>query len=150
MRYFPTKILVLLILIMPALHFISVHFLETFIEQKYTREIENRYIGDTKPLFNGNVRLREAVSENIDGYLRNKLLIRLGASVEVTVTAGEDTIIYPAPLETGADVIKPPSAEQIAAENYRLMAAGLSVSVDVLLAWNSPLVLMIFFFYLAV
>ncbi len=149
MKYFPLRIAALLIVVTPLLLFFTVSSIGWMVENRYTRGIENRYIGDTEPLFTGEVRLREAVSNNIDQYLQNRLLPSLGLQVDVTVTAGQNIIVYPASLDTSEDVIKPPLPQEIAAENYRLMSRGLSVSVDTLLPWNSWLVISIFLVYLA-
>jgi len=149
MKYFPLRIAALLIVVTPLLLFFTVSSIEWIAENRYAREIENRYIGDTEPLFTGEVRLREAVSTNIDQYLQNRLLFSLGLQVDVTVTAGQNIIVYPASLDTTEDVIKPPLPHEIAAENYQLMSRGLSVSVDTLLPWNSWLVIFIFIVSLA-
>ncbi|MFP4446018.1 MAG: hypothetical protein ACLFPD_07200 [Desulfosudaceae bacterium] len=149
MKYFPLRIAALLIVVTPLLLFFTVSSIGWMVENRYTRGIENRYIGDTEPLFTGEVRLREAVSNNIDQYLQNRLLPSLGLQVDVTVTAGQNIIVYPASLDTSEDVIKPPLPQEIVAENYRLMSRGLSVSVDTLLPWNSWLVISIFLVYLA-
>ncbi|MFP4039145.1 MAG: hypothetical protein ACLFS7_01275 [Desulfosudaceae bacterium] len=148
MKYFPLKIAALLIIITPLLFFATVFGLQFLAETRYAREIENRYLGDTEPLFEGEVRLREAVNNNIDEYLQDRLLLRLGARVDATVTAGQNIVIYPASPDSSEDVIKPPLSNEIAAENYRLMSRGLSVSVRTLFPWNSLLVIFIFIGYL--
>ncbi|MFW6237572.1 MAG: hypothetical protein ACOC3F_04225, partial [Desulfosudaceae bacterium] len=95
MKYFPLRIAALLIVVTPLLLFFTVSSIGWMVENRYTRGIENRYIGDTEPLFTGEVRLREAVSDNIDQYLQNRLLPSLGLQVDVTVTAGQNIIVYP-------------------------------------------------------
>ncbi|MFO8049324.1 MAG: hypothetical protein R6U29_09855 [Desulfosudaceae bacterium] len=148
MKYFPLKIAALLIVITPVLFFATVFGLQFLAETRYAREIENNYLGDTAPLFEGEIRLREAVNNNIDDYLHDRLLPRLGARVDATVTAGQNIVIYPASPDSPEDVIKPPMSHEIAAENYRLMSQGLSVSVRTLFPWNSLLVIFIFIAYL--
>ncbi len=149
MKYFPLKTLLLLVVMTLAAHFVSVHLLENYLEQTYTRKVENIYIGDVGPLFEGRLRLSEAISNNIDDFLREKALVLKGASVDVRVTSGEGIWVYPSPLDLDADRVKPPSAEEIAAENYRLMNQGLSVSVKILLGWNAVPVVLIFILYIS-
>jgi hypothetical protein len=147
MKYFPLKILLLLVIMTVAAHFVTIHLLEKYLAYRYTREIENVYIGDTKPLFEGRISLSEAIGNNIDSFLQKKSLILSGAIVDVRVTSGNTTWVYPAPLEIQSESLTPPSAEEIAAENYRLMNRGLSVAVKIILGWNAFLVILTFIVY---
>jgi FtsZ-binding cell division protein ZapB len=149
MKYFPLKILLLLVVLMLAAHFTTVHLLERYLVYRYTREIENIYIGDTAPLFAGRLSLNEAVGRNIETFLQKRSLVLLGAVVDVRVTSG-DTWVYPAPISLDEDMTGPLSAAEVAAENYRLMNQGLSVTVRMLMGWNAALVLVIFAFYFIV
>jgi len=132
---------------MPVMHLITVQTMEKYIENKYTEEIEDIYTGDTRPLFDGSIRLRDAINNNIDNYLRKRILISLGTKVDVMVTTRQNIILYPASFESDADMLNPPSKKQIATENYRLMNEGLSISVDILLERSSILVISIFIVY---
>ncbi len=147
MKYFPIKILLVCIILMPVMHLITVQTLEKYIENKYTEEIEGIYTGDTRPLFDGSIRLRDAINNNIDNYLRKRILMSLGTKVDVMVTTRQNIILYPASFESDADMLNPPSKKQIATENYRLMNEGLSISVDILLERSSILVISIFIVY---
>lgn len=147
MKYFPLKILLLLVVMTVTAHYVSVHLLEKYLEYTYTRDIENIYIGDTRPLFEGRISLSEAVSDNIDAFLRERELILSGASIDVRVISGNTTWVYPSPLDPQAERLAPPSAAEIAAENYRLMNRGLSVSVKILMGFSSLPVILIFIAY---
>ena len=147
MKYFPLKILLLLVIMTVTAHFVSIHLLEKYLAYRYTREIENIYIGDTKPLFEGRLSLSEAISNNIDAFLQKKSLILSGAIVDIRVTSGNTTWVYPAPLEIQTETLATPSAQEIAAENYRLMNRGLSVAVKVILGWNAFPVVVTFIVY---
>ena len=48
MKYFPFKILILCILMPPILYIASVQVLENQLQSRYSHEIEEIYIGDTK------------------------------------------------------------------------------------------------------
>jgi len=69
--------------------------LEHYLNDKYLRETENIYLGDTRTLFDGTVRLKDAVTENIDRYLQKKTLLSWGVKAQVTVTTKRGTIIPP-------------------------------------------------------
>ena len=147
MKYFPIKILLAGLILIPVLHLVTIQALERYIEDKYTEEIKEIYTGDTQPLFNGNIRLKDAINNNIENFLRKQTLISLGAKVDVMVTTKQNIILYPVVFDSDADVLNPPSRQEIATENYRLLNEGLAVSVDILLERSSILVLAIFFGY---
>ena len=67
MKYLSLKILILCILLPPVLYIITVQFIEGYLTDKYTDEIENIYAGDTQALFAGSVRLQDEISNNIKG-----------------------------------------------------------------------------------
>ncbi len=150
MKYFPLKILLLLVVMTVTAHFITVHFLEKYLEYKYTREIENIYIGDTEPLFEGRLSLSEAIGNNIDTFLQQKGFLLSGAIVDVRVISGANNWVYPSPLDLNEDRLSPPSAAETAAENYRLMNQGLSVSVKIVLGLNAVPVMLIFIVYIMI
>ena len=147
MKYFPIKILLASLILIPIWHLTTIQALEKYIESKYTEEIKDIYTGDTKPLFDGSIRLRNAINNNIENFLRKQTLISLGTKVDVMVTTKQNIILYPVIFESDADVIDLPSRQEIATENYRLMNEGLGVSVDILLERSSILVLSIFLGY---
>jgi len=147
MKYFPIKILLASLILIPIWHLTTIQALEKYIESKYTEEIKDIYTGDTKPLFDGSIRLRNAINSNIENFLRKQTLISLGTKVDVMVTTKQNIILYPVIFESDADVLDPPSRQEIATENYKLMNEGLGVSVDILLERSSILVLSIFLGY---
>ncbi len=148
MRYFPLKRFLLFAVLVFALGFWGIDRLELYLEKYYTQAIENIYIGDTQPIFDGSIRLREAINNNIDDYLQKSQLLSWGIKAEIKVTEGEGVPLYPVPLGQDLFPLESLSREEIAAENYRLMRQGLSVSVDILLVWDSVLVLSFFFLQL--
>ncbi|MDY6905920.1 MAG: hypothetical protein SWH61_14685 [Thermodesulfobacteriota bacterium] len=148
MKNFPLKILLLLAVLTPLMDLLAVHALERFLEKQYKSDIENVYIGDPQVLLQGTIRLNNAVSANIDAYLQECELLPLGVRLDVLVTAGEDTIVYPAPATSDAETLNPPSSRDIAAENYRLMNKGLSVQLDLFIQRGSILDVLILAFFL--
>jgi hypothetical protein len=131
MRHFSFKILLLCILLPPVLYILTIQAIESRLQQLYAQEIENRYMGDTRALLDGTIRLKEAVNENIDRYLKSRKLTELGLELKVTVTTQNGTILYPAAFgqeQNGAAM--PPDASAVAAENFALLSDGLQLSVE--------------------
>lgn len=134
MKYFPFKILTLCILMPPILYIASVQVLEKKLQSRYSDEIEEIYIGDTRPLFDGSLAIADAITHNIDRYLQTKLLPSWGAKVSVTVTTRSNTIIYPATFSPEEMSTSPVPSIQIAKENYAALNEGFTVWVDVQIA----------------
>lgn len=148
MKFFSLKILILCILLPPVLYIISVQSLERHLKSRYLDGIENIYLGNTRPLFEGNVRLKDDINRNINRYLQSKLLVRLGAKVIVTVTSKKGTILYPAAVNSNKTSLLPNNPIQIASDNYALMNEGLVVSVDVVIEPNTFLTNVILCIYI--
>lgn len=147
MKYFSFKILIFCILLPPVLHLITVQWLEGYITEKQSVEIEQIYLGETRSLFDGGVRLKDAVNNNIDQYLQQQKLAQWGLKTDVLVTTRKDTIIYPAAFEEEEDSLIPPSRQEVASENFKIMNEGLQVQVKSTLERSSLLVISIFSFY---
>jgi hypothetical protein len=131
MRYFSFKILILCILLPPLLYILTIRFFEDYLQTRYTRELENTYLGDTRPLLEGAVRLKEAVNENVDRFFKSKPLTEYGLIVRVTVTTQEGTIIYPAVFEQESEGLAPSTPMEIAAQNFELLNEGLVLDLEV-------------------
>ena len=84
----------------PVLYIFSVISIERHLNDRYANEIEDIYVGDTHPLFNGSVKLKDAINKNIDRYLQSKVLVAWGIKANVTVTTKRGSILYPAVLKT--------------------------------------------------
>ena len=117
-------------------------YIENYLTAQYTREIENINIGDTRPLFTGNIRLKDAIYKNIKNFLKNNTLIKLGIKAIFTVVTRGETILYPPMFEVQKDFMGLDHV-QIAAENLKLMNEGLVVKVDLKLEYNTLLSLLI-------
>lgn len=150
MKFFPLKTFLSLTTILVVFGFLGIGQVEQVLETRYTQDIENIYINDTQPLFDGSIRLADAISTNIDNYLQEKPFFLWGARTDVTVTAGGKTLLYPVTIDQDAALMAPQSRQEIAAENYRLMNQGLQVKVDLILEWNSFFVITIFLIQLVI
>ena len=148
MKHLPLRIIILCIIFPPVFHLGAIQSLEKYLTNTYKTEIENVYTGDTRMLFDGNIRLKDAVNNNIDNYLQNRALVPWGVKPNVMVTTKKGVIIYPSFEEE--DSLLPPTRKQIANENYKLMSKGMKVQVDVSLERSSFLVISIFSFFLLI
>lgn len=147
MKFFSFKILFLCILLPPILYIFSEQFIENRLKGKYTGEIENIYIGDTRPLLDGSVELKDAISENIGRFVEKDPLISYGVNVSVTVITKQGTILYP-PIFEEEDTLLPSDPMRIAARNYKLMNEGLVLRVEVNLPHNTPIPIAMLAFYI--
>jgi hypothetical protein len=116
-----------------VLYIFSAQSLERHLKNRYLNEIENIYLEDTRPLFEGTVRLKDAINRNINRYLQSNLLIRMGAKVIVTVTSKKGTILYPDAASNSKTPLLPSNPTQTASDNYKLMDEGLVVTADVVI-----------------
>jgi hypothetical protein len=137
MKHIAFRIIVLCILLPPVCYGITVQGLEYYLGKKYTRGIEQVCVGDTGPLFQGSIRLKDAVSANINTYLQQQRLLSLGVRATVWVTSGAGIVLYPAPVDVGDTIpLLPDKAIEVASDNYALLSDGLSASVDVELGFG--------------
>ena len=150
MKFLSFKILILCILMPPILYIFSVLSIESHLRKHYTEEIKEIYTGDSRPLFNGSVRLKDAINRNINGYLQSKTMIPLGVKVNVAVTTQQNTILYPAFFDEEEDSIQAANPMKIAAENYNLLEEGIVVKADLTLEHNTLLSNSMLAFYILV
>ena len=136
MKYFSFKILILCILLPPVLYIFSIQLIESHLRNKYLHEIENIYIGDTRPLFDGSICLKDAVTSNIDLYLQRSRLISWGIKVNVTVATKGGTLLYPAIIDKKHSSFHSDPV-QIATDNYNLFNEGIVVSAGLKVGHNT-------------
>jgi len=146
MKYFSFKILILCILLPPVLYIASIQSIEVYLKNMYKEKIEEIYTGDTHILFDGNVRLKDALNRNITRYLSNRSLISYGLTLNVSVKTKEGIILYPSSFNE-EDPLASSDPMQIASENYNLMKDGLVISVDVKINHNTLISNCILSFY---
>ena len=130
MKHFSFKIVVLCILLPPLMYLGTIRLAERYFQTRYTNELENTYLGDTRRLYDGSVRLGDAVSANVQRFLRSKPLIGRGLTVKVTVVTGKGMILYPAVFnqEEAAPAVMNPMA--VAAENFDLLQNRIILTLD--------------------
>jgi len=148
MKYFSFKIFILCILLPPILYIVSLATIERNLGDSYTSALEDVYTADTSSLLNGTVRLKDAVADNIDRYLEDRAVLSWGVEVSVTVTTGKGRVLYPGSFDEEVDELVPHDPIKLAAENYKLMNEGLSVTVDLNIGHNTPIANLTLAFYI--
>jgi len=131
----------------PILYVASVQIFEKKLQSLYSDEIEEIYIGDTRPLFEGSLTVADAIAQNIDQYIQSKALPSWGVKISVTVTAPTNTIIYPDAFDQGEPSDSSIPSMQIAKENYAALNKGFVVAVDAKIALDQFLSYAILAFY---
>jgi len=138
----------------PILYIVTIHYgiqklyIENHLKNRYAAEIENSYMGDTRPLFDGSIRLKDEINKNINLYLQGKPLLRWGIKAKVTVITEEGTILYPEVFEEKKDSLSSPM--QVAENNYRIMKGDITVLVDLELEHNTLISNLILGFYILI
>jgi len=134
----------------PVLYIVSVLSIERHLKSRYAEEIEDVYMGDTQPLFSGDVTLKDAINKNIDQYLQSKIMILWGVKANITVTTKHNTILYPEVFDDEEDSLLQPDPMQVAADNFKLMNEGLVINVDLKLEHNTLLSNALLAFYICI
>ncbi|NJL59097.1 MAG: hypothetical protein HC887_05030 [Desulfobacteraceae bacterium] len=88
-------------------------------------------------LMDGNLRLKDMIVRNIDGYMKQNRLMAYGLKLHVSVRTEKGTVIYPE-IFTQTDVLQPNSVKT-ASENYDLANQGIVLAVEVILDHNTAL-----------
>lgn len=128
----------------------TVHILQTALEKKYSTEIKSLYLGDSKPLLNGRLILKEVVNKNINTYLQDRSFLIRDLNIDVSVRTKKGLIIYPSGVEEDENVFLVGDFLKIASENYNILEQGLDLEVSVSLEPNTFLSGLIFFVFLII
>lgn len=134
MKFFPFKIMFVCLLLPPLLYAGSLNFAQRYLDRFYQNRVENIFLGDTDSLYDGSIRIRTAISRNIERFLRNdKLVNNLGIDPDIQIIAGTDTILYPSLSsdrgELPGDYNETPV--DIARRNWEIINKGLKADVSI-------------------
>ena len=147
MKHFSFKILLVCLLLPPLLYLATFRFAENYFHTRYIHELENIYLGDTRRLLDGNVRLKDAIGDNVRRYLNSKRLTRYGFRAKVTVTTRNGTLLYPAVFEQAGENQIAPDPTAVATENYRLLQEEPVLDLDTNFEHLKPLPNLVLGFY---
>ena len=137
MRHFPFKTLILCVLLPPIVYIFSIQLLEKTIQTRYAEELAAVYTGDTRHLFDGSVRLQDAIRQNVNAFMSSRKLPDWGLRVNVTVKTRDGIYLYPDAYDDPKSDLNGMDSIVIARENFRLLNDGLIRTVDVDIEHNT-------------
>ncbi|MBU0993983.1 MAG: hypothetical protein KJ737_15925 [Proteobacteria bacterium] len=111
------------------------------MNNRFYKKIEEIYIGDTKPLFEGTVRIQDAISKNVKTFIKeNTLFTWWGVTIDILVTS-RGHILYPQAYvsKEASHGVQTKDLMQTARENFDLLNGGLKLKVDLTLPHNTAL-----------
>ena len=152
MNHLSLKILILCVLLPPILYIGSLLSLESYLSDRFSTRIESVYLGDTRPLFAGSIRIEDAVNRNIHRYLSGGRYRLWGIKTNVTVSTRKGTLVYPVIHADSPDTLDldPMDRDKIASDNYALMNEGLVVKTDLSIDHNTPAANLLLVLYLLI
>lgn len=145
MRNFPFKTLILCVLLPPFVYVFSIQMLEKMIQASYEKTLAEVYTGDTRVLFDGSVRLQDAIRENVDAFIASRKLTHWGVRLSVRVKTPDGDYLYPYTYDGARSGLDPQDSISIARENFRLLNDGLVKIVEVEIEHNTPISNLILF-----
>jgi len=145
MRHFPFKTLILCVLLPPFVYVFSIQLLEKTIQASYEKSLAEVYTGDTRQLFDGSVRLQDAIRENVSAFIASRKLTHWGVRLSVSVKTTDGEYLYPYAYDGARSELDPADSIAIARENFRLLSDGLVETVDVKIEHNTPISNLILF-----
>jgi hypothetical protein len=137
MRHFPFKTLILCVLLPPLVYVSSIQLLEKSIRARYDNKLAATYIGDTGRLFDGSVRLQDAIRENVNAFISSLKLPDWGVRVNVTVKTRDGAYLYPDAYDDPKSDLAVLDSIAVARENFRLLNDGLVKMVGVKIEHNT-------------
>ncbi len=137
MRYFPFKTLILCVLLPPFVYVFSIQLLEKTIFARYDKMLAATYIGDTRLLLDGSVRLQDAIRENVNAFISSLKMPDWGVRVNVTVKTQDGIYLYPNAYDNPRSDLSVVDNIAVASENFRLLNDGLIRRVDVEIEHNT-------------
>ena len=137
MRNFPFKTLILCVLLPPFVYVFSIQMLENIVQASYEKTLEEVYTGDTRFLFDGSVRLQDAIRENVDAFIASRKLTHWGVRLSVRVKTPDGDYLYPYTYDGSRSGLDTQDSISIARENFRLLSDGLVKTVEVEIEHNT-------------
>ncbi|RJP89675.1 MAG: hypothetical protein C4518_09790 [Desulfobacteraceae bacterium] len=147
MRIIPFKLLILCILLPPLMYLMTVSFLETYLQGKYDKGVNNVYLSDMNDILNGLTTLKSSINTSIETYLRNNLFLTTGGILDIRVTTKGGAILYPATYQNSTVDNLTTDPVKLAEKNFALLNEGTEVQVGVKIKHTSFLALGLLLFY---
>jgi large-conductance mechanosensitive channel len=151
MKFFPIKIAIVCLLATPILYTITLVSSEKYLTGRYSTQIQNILIGDSKPLLDGSLSLEEQIAKNIQRFLKQDRILKMkGLDLNILVTTSQGKILYPVYSDVNPPIQEITGGEdaQITAKrNFELLNNGLNSQIEAKLDHGSFLGNFILFGY---
>lgn len=151
MKFFPIKIAIVCLLATPILYTITLVSSEKYLTGRYSTQIQNILIGDSKPLLDGSLSLEEQIAKNIQRFLKQDRILKMkGLDLNILVTTSQGKILYPVYSDVNPPIQEITGGEdaQITAKrNFELLNNGLNTQIEAKLDHGSFLGNFILFGY---
>ena len=95
MRRLPFHILFSCILMPPVLYILSLQALELVLQKRWTSELRQVLISDTRSLLDGHTAIEDEIKKNVEGYLSSRKIQKWGVLARVTVKTKTGRWLYP-------------------------------------------------------
>ncbi len=154
MKFFPIKVAILCLLATPILYTVTLISSEKYLSRRYSSQIQDILIGDSKPLLDGSIFLEEQIANNIHRFLIDDRVLRFtGLGLNILVTTSQGKILYPAYLDVNSPAMEMNDefeGQVIAKKNFELLNNGLEVKVEANLDHGSFIGNIILFLYFGI
>ena len=154
MKFFPIKVAIICLLATPILYTVTLISGEKYLSGRYSSQIQNILIDDSKPLLDGSVPLEEQIADNIHRFLKkDRILGFTGLDLNILVTASQGRILYPVYSDMNPpakEMIDESEVQMIAKRNFELLNNGLDIQIKAKLDHGSFIGNLILFVYFGI
>lgn len=133
MKFFPIKVVIVCLLATPILYTITLIFSEKYLTGRYSTQIQNILIGDSKPLLDGSLSLEEQIAKNIQKFLKQDRIVKMtGLDLNILVATSQGKILYPVYSDVSSpiqEIAGGEDAQITAKKNFELLNNGLDIQI---------------------
>ena len=151
MKFFPIKVVIVCLLATPILYTSTLVFIEKYLTYRYSTQIQNILIGDSKPLLDGSLSLEEQIANNIHRFLKQDRILKMtGLDLNILVAGTQGKILYPVYSDENSpiqEITGEKDALMTAKKNFELLNNGLDIQIEAKLDHGSFLGNFILFGY---
>jgi large-conductance mechanosensitive channel len=151
MKFFPIKVAIVCLLATPILYTLTLISSEKYLTGRYSNQIQNILVGDSKPLLEGSLPLEEQIAKNIQRFLKQDRILKItGLDLNILVTTSQGKILYPVYSDVNApiqEITGGEDAQMTAKRNFELLNNDLNIQIEAKLDHGSFLGNFILFGY---
>lgn len=152
MKFFPIKVAIICLIATPILYTITLLCSERYLSRRYLSQIQDIFIGDSKPLLDGSVSLEEQIANNIQLFLKEDRIVKFtGLDINIRVSTSQGRILYPVYSDINSatkEIVGESEIQVIAKRNFELLNNDLDVQIEAKLNHGSfigNLILLLYF-----